>query len=250
MAWETGNPDADNADPYFDNGPIGESDLQIGDHLVFYNSHIFSLISKSEWSLENSVVIDVDSDLSTGGIRRGELHLQGHGTSEKKYVNYLKEVVLPLDEALNQVRDAITAAVGHNASVTQLDWNGNKGLLVRWEPYEPFAPPGAWWIRVELSPGATLADTQAAILGSIVNDPNPGTGYKPPPSASAVYFPLFRPVFHNWWTGYLEARRSNQHVKVRSKLEAYKCDGAITPGLFFKGQGKPIPVLRPRVAEG
>jgi hypothetical protein len=53
-------------DPHFENIAIDESDLQVGDHVVVYNSKVFGALSPSEWVLENSVVIDVDSDHSRG----------------------------------------------------------------------------------------------------------------------------------------------------------------------------------------
>jgi hypothetical protein len=70
----TGDPN----DPYFDNIEIAEQDLQIGDHLVFFNSFVYQDIAIGEWQLENSIVMDIDSDQTTGSIQRGQIHLQGH----------------------------------------------------------------------------------------------------------------------------------------------------------------------------
>lgn len=248
MAMESTDPLSNlGADPYFENGAISEDDLQIGDHLIFYNSRIFGLISSSEWSLENSVVINVDSSLDgTGGIRRSELYLQGHGTSEKIYSEYLKEVVSPLDEALGHVRNAIQNAVSTDPTKTELNWMSTKPRLVRWDPYERFPSPGAWWIRVEPDSITTLAELQAMLPGTIIQDPTPGPGYAPPPTANAVYFPLYRPKFRNFWTGYLDARRTNGSLRA-PKLEAYAADASITPGIFWSGSKKPLPVLRPKV---
>jgi hypothetical protein len=234
------------ADPYFYNEPISEDDLQIGDHLVFYNSHIFSLISASEWSLENSVVIDVDSDQTKrGGTHRSQMRLQGHGTSEKKYSEYLLEVVRPLDEALGNVRDAITTAVAGDSTKTTLNWLKFKNLLVRWDPYERFPSPGAWWIRILVDPGE-IPEGLSRYPGTIAQDPSPGSGYNSPPDANAVYFPLYRPKVPKFWEGYLDARRANRSVRL-PKLEAFKADASITPGIFYGGKKAPIPVLRPKV---
>lgn len=247
MAMESPDPDSTlGADPYFDNGNVNEDDLQIGDHAVFYNSHIFSFISASEWSLENSVVIDVNSDQTkAGGTYRSEMKLQGHGTSEKKYSDYLMEVVQPLDEALGLVRGAITTAIAADSTTTKMNWLRFKNLLVRWDPYEHFPSPGAWWIRILVDPG-DLAKGLELYPGSIAQETSPGPGYNPPPDASAVYFPLYRPKFPKFWSGYLDARRTNQHVRL-PKLEAFKADASITPGIFYGGKAAPIPVLRPKV---
>lgn len=247
MAMESPDPNSTlGADPYFENGPINEDDLQIGDHLVFYNSHIFRFISASEWSLENSVVIDVDSDQAKmGGANRSEMKLQGHGTSEKRYSDYLMEVVQPLDEALDHVRNAIKTAVAAAPTTTKMDWMTFKDLLIRWDPYERFPSHGAWWVRIKVDPG-DIAEVLARLPSSIAQDPNPGPGYHPPPTADAVYFPLFRPMFPKSWNGYLDARRTNQSVRL-PKLEAFKADASITPGIFFGGKKALVPVLRPKV---
>jgi hypothetical protein len=234
------------ADPYFENGPINENDLQIGDHLIFYNSHIFNLISASEWSLENSVVIDVDSDPATpGGTFRNRMMMQGHGTSEKRYAGYLMEVVRPLDHALDHVRKAVRAAVAANPLVTKMNWMNYQDLLVRWDPYERFPSPGAWWIKINVDPGQVQEGLEF-YPGSIAQDPSPGTGYNPPPRAEAVYFPLFRPRFNNFWSGYLNAHRTNASLRL-PKLDDFKADASITPGLFYGVKKALAPVLRPRV---
>jgi hypothetical protein len=185
------------ADPYFENGAISEDDLQIGDHLIFYNSRIFGLISSSEWSLENSVVINVDSSLDgTAGIRRSELYLQGHGSSEKIYSEYLKEVVNPLDEALGHVRTAIQNAVSADPTKTELNWMSTKPRLVRWDPYERFPSPGAWWMRVEPDSITTLAELQAMLPGTTIQDPTPGPGW---PTAR-LYDPRFTRMGQSPWS--------------------------------------------------
>lgn len=72
------------ADPYFDNIEIAEGDLQVGDHLVFYNSFVYQDVAIGEWQLENSIVMDIDSDYTTSSIQRGQIHLQGHGTCREQ----------------------------------------------------------------------------------------------------------------------------------------------------------------------
>jgi hypothetical protein len=218
MAMESPDPNSPlGADPFFDNGPINEDDLQIGDHLVFYNNHIFSFISASEWSLENSVVIDVDSDpAKLGGTHRSEMKLQGHGTSEKKYSDYLMEVVQPLDEALEVVRNEIRTEVAVNSTTTKLDWMNFKNLLVRWDPYERFPSPGPWWVRILVDGAGDIAEGLKRFPSSIAQDPSPGPGYNLPPDANAVYFPLFRPKFPKSWNGYLDARRTTKRPPAES----------------------------------
>jgi hypothetical protein len=240
----------DPADQYFENLSINEGDLQLGDHLIFWNSFVYAEISAGEWRLENSVVIDVDSDPATGGISRDKLHLQGHGTSERDYATYQRvDIAGQLNRSLDLARSAVAAAA---PGATSLDWNGHAGLLVKWEPYEAFNPPGAWWVQMNLATPmgtrwATISDALQAVQGSIATDPAPGPGYKPPPSSTAVFFPLYRPAVAGGWAGYLAARRANAAYRAPKNLVAFNADGSIMPGLHYAGQGKPFPIVRPKV---
>lgn len=240
----------DAADPYFENVMINEADLQLGDHLIFWNSFVYAEISAGEWRLENSVVIDVDSDQTTGGIRRDRLHLQGHGTPERAYPAYQLGIASHMNHSLYLARRAIAAAP---AGTTALDWNRKVGLLVKWEPYEAFNSPGAWWVRMDLTTatGATrwgsIDDALKAVPGSVATDSTPGAGYTPPPSSTAVFFPLFRPAVHGGWAGYLAARRTNAAYRAPKNLVAFRADGSMMPGLHHAGTGKPFPIIRPKV---
>jgi hypothetical protein len=241
----------DPADPFFDNVVITDDDLQMGDQLIFWNSFVYSDISAGEWRLENSVVIDVDSDQTTGGIQRDKLHLQGHGTSERDYATYQRvDIAGQLNASLAQVRNAITSTP---SGTTTLDWNNIPGLLVKWEPYEPFTAPGSWWVQMSLLNKngsvrwASVADALAAVQGAVATDPAPGTGYTPPPSANAIYFPLYRPAIAGGWTAYLTARGTNPAFRAPKNLVAFVADGSIMPGLHQSGQAKPFPIVRPKV---
>jgi hypothetical protein len=240
-------------DPHFENIAINEGDLQVGDHVVVYNSKVFGALSPSEWILENSVVIDVDSDHSTGGIVESALALQGHGTEERKYATYLeRNIAGPFNEFLNEIRRSIARTLAADAAATTADWNGEKGVFVKWDPYGAFSKPGPWWIKFELrdptkNTPIPPAEGKLAILGSVIHDTAGGTGYNAPPSTTAVYFPLYRPAFGKGWDDYLNARRTKPTLKVAKNLKEFVATGDIMPGLFFKKKGMPIPVLRPKV---
>ena len=68
-------------DPAFQNKLVGPDDIQVGDHLIFWNSVLYPLVSSGEWQLENAVVVDVRSDPERGSIKTGGLRMQGHGTT-------------------------------------------------------------------------------------------------------------------------------------------------------------------------
>jgi len=65
----------------FANGPVRQ--LQLGDHIVFWNSIMYGLLSDGAWSLENAVVVGVDSDWSSNDIG-DNVHLMGHGTGDTR----------------------------------------------------------------------------------------------------------------------------------------------------------------------
>ena len=238
----------DTADPYFENTSIDEADLQMGDWLVFWNSHIYTRIAAGEWKNEHSVVIEIDSDPVKGGIQRDRLHLQGHGTKEQVYGSYQSGIASELDLSLNLVRKAIAAAP---SGTTKLDWNGLKGLLVKWEPYEPFNAPGAWWVSMEIADGGWNNFTEAldAVPGAVAFDAFASTGYSSPPSKTAIYFPLFRPNWPDGWDGYLGKRRHDPTWRgVPKNLVTYHADGSIVPGIHYSGRSStPIDLIRPKV---
>ena len=242
-------------DPHFENIAINEADLQVGDHVVVYNSKVYGALSVSEWILENALVIDVDSDHTTGGIVERALVLQGHGTPERAYPSYLEDSIAgPFNDFLNQIRQTIADTLAKDASAVSADWRGEKSLFVKWDPYNAFNKPDPWWIKFELRDPSTTPPTQIGpaqgkqlILGTVIHDTAAGAGYTPPPSTTAVYFPLYRPAYGKGWDDYLNARRTNPSLKVPKTLQKFVATGDIMPGLFFKQKGMPIPVLRPKV---
>jgi hypothetical protein len=245
----------DTADPYFDNIEIAEADLQVGDHLVFYNSFVYQDVAIGEWQLENSIVMDIDSDYTTSSIQRGQIHLQGHGTAESKYSTFQNVIADQLNDTLESIRQKIVKTLASTPSTTAIDWNNKKGIIVHWEPYEPFAAPGAWWVQMNLvdqngdARWSTVQEALNAVPGAYATDPFAGTGYNPPPSNDAVFFPLYVPAVDGQWDGYFGKRRhrgSSYHPP--KNLSALKAGGAVVPGLFPEGEHKPIRVVRPKFA--
>lgn len=222
---------ADDDDPFFSNTVVPQSDLEVGDQLIFWNSFIYDLITNGDWRLENALVMDVDSTPSGGNVDLAKLSLQGHGTGQKRYSNYRDEIASKLRPAMVQVRNQIRMEVGSNPSVTIIPWNNTR--LVKWSPYEAFTRVrnwqrgsprfldlGAWWIEVPLSHGRWNDIEQAVqampkavghighllssdeIAFSFVNRVNGSVesqkldiaaGYREPPDTDKVYFPVFEP---------------------------------------------------------
>jgi hypothetical protein len=255
---------ADAHDKYFENTEVWIDDFQVGDHVVFYNSYVYQLISSNDWRLENTLVMDVDSDPDrdsgdppdpTGKHRWKNMKLQGHGTAINVYADYIDEIRGNLQTAIENAYDLIAAAP---AGTTQIPIGGTR--LVKWTPYENFSNP-AWWVEVPLVDKAgktqfkSLAAAKSAVQKTVVaaQSAPPAGGYTPPPRpADAVYFPLYEPQFEGdgGWESYLTQRAIDATVKppqkLPRKLRPVKIDGSIMPGFFFRGTSFPTPAVRPK----
>src|SRR4030067_774731 len=108
------------ADPYFEQSVVSEGEIQPGDHLIIWNSWLYSMVGRGEWRLENSIVMDVDHDPVTGALRRERLALQGHGIGMKRYPNYQQEIANQTNTGMREAQEAIRDAVRGNAGITQL----------------------------------------------------------------------------------------------------------------------------------
>ena len=58
-------------DPAFQNALVQPADIEMGDHLVFWNSVLYPLVSSGEWQLENALVVEIESDPEQGWTRCG-----------------------------------------------------------------------------------------------------------------------------------------------------------------------------------
>lgn len=256
------------ADEWFDNADIQEPDLQIGDQLILWNSFLYPFIATAEWRLENSVIMDIDGDPSTGSIVRQKLLLQGHGIGEKAYSQYLREIADYLAEGLADVRDVLAHHIASSPGDTEIVYPATGADIVRWDPYDAFTSqvtgaggsitarvPGAWWVRIPIGPNTDWADVDTAIAAipkAVKDDPSPGTGYThPPPSTGstvtdAVFFPLFEPA--GGWDAYFALRRTDATAHVPPNLREVYADRRLAPGLFQSGvDTSDIAVVRARV---
>ena len=252
-------------DPYFEKTHVLEEDLQVGDHLILWNNFLYGMISNGEWRLENALVMDIDGDPLNGTFTRSALKLQGHGTGERAYAPYQATIAAEAQDGMTHVQSSIADAVAANAAVTEV--NLQRGAkAVRWDPYEAFASPGAWWIRIPVpDPGPaeirwnTVTEALHALPKSVADQAaTAGPGYHAPPLgalAEAVYFPIFEPLMpiprgetkNPGWPAYFAARRTGPSNSLPKKLQKVVIDGSMCPGLFFKGAGTQIAVMRPRI---
>jgi hypothetical protein len=109
-------------DRYFRNERITVNDLQIGDHVKFLNSPIYSLLTRNEgvWKLENAIVVGIeptaDDSANRTSVSLGSLRVQGHGTVVETYDSIRETLGKSLDRLLQrvfrQIRHAITIGDG------------------------------------------------------------------------------------------------------------------------------------------
>jgi hypothetical protein len=252
-------------DRHFENLVIEDADLQVGDHLIFWNHILYDLISTGDWRLENALVMYVRSD-PRGGIRPRTILLQGHGTSIRSYPLYQRLIANKLRPAMRLAREKIRQEVAADATISEIPWRDTK--LVKWSPYDNFRRVrfpghgvlnlGAWWVEVPL--GETSWPTTAAAVAGLPKSAghgvgrlaSPGSGYNPPPRTSdAVYMPVFEPRITarvagerlNGWDAFFERRRTSAIAPVL--MNVVEVTGSLIPGLYRRGD-RTFPIARPK----
>ena len=244
----------------FANGPMPQ--VQLGDHVVFWNSIMYGLLSDGAWSLENAIVVDVNSDWAANDIG-DSIFLMGHGTPATLAGRFREELADGLNLMLNAARQKAKITAGDSAT-----WVRNSAPLVRWAPFnEPWVDEhgvsqAPFWIRVPfastpdwlgraIGPEATRFTLPDSVEFSVAD------GTVPPPNAGggpngAAYFPLWWPAQEGKWRGYID-RRKNGNVPSTFKLEPVRFDGKNIPGLivpreFVPGAASPqVYTVRPIV---
>jgi hypothetical protein len=246
---------ADQSDTkFFINDLVPEPDLEVGDHIIMWNCFAYSYVSEGDWRLENTLIMDVDSDPITGGQHRNQLAMQGHGTQILLYARYNQNIKKYFASALKSLQLKVRQFAQNNPTATTLDppWKGVQNSVIKWSPYEDFDPPGAWWVQISSEDWGKNDDAAQKAIGlSVGPDPHPGTGYHPPPGPGWVQFPLFQPAIKGGWKTYLDKRRADPNFRAPSKLADVKVHAEDMPGLFHDSSlaaANKLPCVRPRIA--
>lgn len=225
---------------FFYRGPMPR--VQLGDHIVFWNSILYGLMSDGAWSLENAVVIDTLLEWNSSDVG-DSIVLIGHGTGPTKAEEFRRQLVEGLDGALEEARNKIAA----NAGSSVIPWLRTGAPLVKWAPYgeawidaqgHPQAP---WWIQIPFSDtgnwkGRALGEdaTVKTLPDAIKYDATAGFTSKPPTQDgfgpdNSLYFPLWVPAQQHAWKGYIERRKSGS-LPSRFGLEPHSFHGNNVPG--------------------
>src|SRR5689334_21381228 len=78
--------------PHFLNTLTTDDELELGDHVIFWNHTMYGLLTKGDWRNENSLVMSLDIDPTTGKTKRSTLRLQGHGVPVRLYAGLQREI--------------------------------------------------------------------------------------------------------------------------------------------------------------
>jgi len=258
---------------WFEAVAIPHDELQVGDHLVYWNNQFVRHILGSEFGLENSYVTRIGSD----GYM---VMLSGHGMPETIETQFAEEMASAMKGAYAKlvkfINDKFAADPGL-PPVLGVRQNSIRFQLVRWAPFnEIFGPEdgsvslkadGAWWIRLRRDalrdkkppdphpdPVPSMTDALTMIPKSVRVDTSRGMIPPTLPSGDfdtdyqeAIYLPLSVPSGVNkGWAGYFDNHKGAGDSVFLVDLIP---DGEFVPGFYFKGRGQQstIPVMRPKV---
>jgi hypothetical protein len=281
--------------PHFDEGLGTAHELQLGDHVVFWNHVLYSFLAKGDWRLENALVVSVDGAADGSSTTASQIRLQGHGTGVIQYPGYQATIAAKIEGGLREAQQAVkdkTVGKPENTWPTQISHRNAK--IVRWTPYTTIdlvklggvkVKVGAWWIEIPFSktpigpnkPGTGVprsADEYrdavlAAFPRTFARRSGPVSGHTPPPSSTAVYFPLFQPRMavdliigggpggkpitskRFGWSAYFLWHESRAVLKdppatITNLMDPVIMDGSLVPGLFLRADKK-FTIVRPLV---
>lgn len=235
MADDRGKPSSEPR--LFANGPVPH--VQLGDHVVFWNSIMYGLLSDGAWSLENAIVVGLTSDWTKNDIGN-DITLMGHGTPAQDAGIFRLDLADLLNAVLIRARESTKATTADS-----LAWVRDGAPLVRWAPYgeawtdERGNPQVPWWLRLPFDPipgweGRAIGRAATLRTAADAIEYEPGMTHAPPAAgggaAGAAYFPLWWPAPEGKWKGYLARRKKGQNP-TNFELAPVRLDKNNIPGL-------------------
>lgn len=237
-------------DPYFLNEPV--QDLQVGDHVVFWNSILYPFLHDGAWTLENAVIVELRTPSWIANDPTKGVMLAGHGAEKQASENFQRHVATILDRLLQANRNKVAGQPGPTLATHRSD-----APLVRWNPTgDAFtlngAPTDPWWVRIPFdAPDRTLSrkDTMRTLPDAVdvtdrANAPNIGL------PRSCALFPLYFPTHNQKWNSFLERRAGGWTPGAADlQLSDSQFGGENIPGLLLWQQFAPgVPPERPWIS--
>jgi len=261
-------------------------DLQVGDHVVLWNHHLYQFCVTGDWKLENALVIEIDPsttnwDEKHGPIdpgvflkpERSKLRLDGFGLQGNQYSDYLDDLLGAFTTGFNKIQSQTSMETGDffvakfRVSATVF----SETLVVRWAPYSTGLATTPWWIfldrippTADTSPYPTVAKMTEIIKESVVDGSGRGSGYQSPPTSinvsdtetrslqDGVFYPLSAPVVAdpngiNVPMSWADYFTLRKNGSAATTLQNFVPLSSMLPGLFVRGSDQPIVTIRPRV---
>ncbi|HET7504876.1 MAG TPA: hypothetical protein VFK02_27825 [Kofleriaceae bacterium] len=249
-----------NGETYFVGDELPPGDLQVGDHVIFWNNYLFRSVIATDFGLENSVVSDIAGELTDSSF-------VGHGEPNRAYADFADAMLGSLKDIFKTFRKQI---ILHGGVDQVLAFSEIRCQLIPWSPYgESFHAAdanqlqvgSAWWLRIKLEDTAsgdrgplTLSEALLVFPHSVAID----TSRQQPPTVGitdhnadwreSIYMPLSVPNgVRGGWPAYFKAREAGQITSANVALDDVIVDGSWAPGLYFNGPSTKVPVIRPKV---
>jgi hypothetical protein len=249
-----------NGETYFVGDEFPPGDLQVGDHVIFWNNYLFRSIFATDFGLENSVISDIDGELIHSSF-------VGHGEPNKAYADFADAMLGALKGLFKTFREQITALNGEEGV---LNFAALHFQLIPWSPYgERFHAAdasqlqvvSAWWMRIKLQDTASGARAALTLSEALIVFPHSvaiDTSKQQPPTVNitdhaadwreSIYLPLSVPNgVRGGWPAYFKAREAGEITSADVALDDVVVDGSWAPGLYFAGPNTKVPVIRPKV---
>jgi hypothetical protein len=263
----------------FDNLLVRFRDLQVGDHVVMWNSHLYQFVTAGFWRLENAFVTELDivtdhwdEGQSIGNApidptvfmmpNKNTLQLDGFGAGAvARYPEFRQHMLQTIQDGIRNIYRAIAQLPSAQAfNFRQAHANP---VVFPWNPYQTGVIGTPWWIFLtRLTPGSrgsvypNVGKMLEVIPHTVINDPNRGTGYQPPnvqingqtvDLTDGVFFPLYMPQVDGKemeWSTYFEKRKNGVVV---AQVRPTTLTSDLVPALFVGGKTQPFEIIRPRL---
>jgi hypothetical protein len=246
-------------DPYFVNERV--PDLQVGDHVIFWNSILYPFLTDGAWTLENGVIAELTAEWDTNDPAKG-VQLAGHGEVKQTVFEFQRSLADGLNSMLDDFRRRVAGQAGPLVD-TKIR---AEAPLVRWNPTnDAFTYNGVrmdpWWVRIPYNAAYRTLDRDST-LRTLPDAIEAGANTTPPPLPPALaspcaFFPLFFTTQEGKWRQHIRRRADGW---TPSAADLALVDSTFTgpniPALYLWTQFTPggVPsnpvfaAVRPRVA--
>ena len=247
---------------YYDGVLVKPGELQIGDHVIFWNSYFVRAILRNVYGLENSLI----TKTATEDPRHSSL--AGHGVSQLAYAKFADDMLDIVTKRFKRARAKVVESWTADNTVEYFSMSHGQYHIIRWDPYDTvdysaadddqMQAEGAWWIRLILADIKDEKGNAISLARGLQLFPravNIRPDNTPPPTCpghasdyqESIYLPLSVPNnIPNGWTAYFDAHKNGTNTADSILLDDIKVDATWVLGFFYNGPNSTIPVVRPK----